>query len=162
MKTPKKRRRQHRTDYLKRLKLLKSEKPRLVFRRTNKYIILQYVESQEAKDKVVFGVTSKALLKHGWPTSASGSLKSTTALYLTGYLVGKQITSKKLATPIVDFGMLRMIHKGKQYAFLKGLIDAGLKIECPEEAFPSEERIKGDHMKNKIPFDEIKNKISKL
>lgn len=162
MKTPKKRRRQHKTDYLKRLKLLKSGKPRMVFRLTNRYVIGQYVESDEAKDKVIFGISSKDLLKHGWPEKATGSLNSITASYLTGYLIGKEIISKKLEQPIVDFGMLRMIYGGKQYAFLKGFIDAGIRIECSDKAFPSDERIKGEHMKNKIPFEEIKNKINKI
>ena len=52
-----------------------------------------------------------------------------------------------------------MIQKGKQYAFIKGLIDSGISIKCSEKVFPSEERIKSEHMKNKIPFDEIKSKI---
>ena len=159
MRTQKQRRRQHKTDYLKRLKLLKSGKPRIVFRRTNKNIIAQYVQSKEAKDKIVFGVNSKNLLKYGWPENAKGSLKSITASYLTGYLIGKQIKDKKLEQPIIDFGMLRMIQKGKQYAFIKGVIDSGIDIKCSEKAFPIEERIKGEHMKNKIPFDEIKKKI---
>ena len=41
MKVSKRRRIEAKTDYAKRIKLLKSEKPRLVFRRTNKYIIAQ-------------------------------------------------------------------------------------------------------------------------
>jgi len=40
-----------------------------------------------------------------------------------------------------------------------GLKDSGLDIKCPEEAIPSEERIKGEHLKNKISFDEIKSQI---
>ena len=159
MKTQKRRKREHKTDYLKRFKLLKSGKPRVVFRKTNKYIIAQYVKSKEAKDKVEIGVNSKDLLKYGWPKSAAGSLKSISASYLTGYLIGKQINKKKLEKPIVDFGMLRMLHKSRVFAFLKGLKDSGIDIDCPEKAFPSEVRIKGEHMKNKIPFDEIKEKI---
>ncbi|MFH1585427.1 MAG: 50S ribosomal protein L18 [archaeon] len=159
MKTLRKRRVQHKTDYGKRIKLLKSGKPRIVFRRTNKYFICQYVTSEEAKDKPVIGISSKALLKHGWPKEAISGLKSTPASYLTGYLFGKEIISKKLETPILDFGMLRMEHKGKTYSFIKGLIDSGLKVKCKEETFPDEKRISGEHLKNKIPFNEIKSKI---
>lgn len=159
MKTIKKRRKQHKTDYGNRLKLLKSGKPRIVFRRSNKYILVQYVESNAAQDKIVFGTNSKNLLKYGWPENAKGSLKSLVASYLTGYLVGKQIKDKKLDKPIVDFGMLRMVQKGKQYAFLKGLIEAGIDVGCPEKAFPSEDRLKGEHMKNKVDVEMIKNKI---
>ena len=159
MKVAKRRRREHKTDYGKRIRLLKSGKPRIVFRRTNKYVIAQYVISEEAKDKIIFGVNSKNLLKYGWPENAKGSLKSITASYLTGYLIGKQIKDKKLKQPIIDFGMIRTLHKTKVYGFLKGIIDAGIEIKCKEEAFPDEQRIKGEHMKNKIQFDEIKLKI---
>jgi len=155
-KTIRRRRHENKTDYLHRLKLLKSEKSRVVFRRTNRYIIAQYVESHEAQDKVVFGVNSKDLLKHGWPETAKGSLKSISASYLTGYLMGKEIEKKKLETPIVDFGMIRTLHKTKVYAFLKGMIDAGIEISCDEECFPEEERISGERMKNKVDVEKIK------
>jgi len=147
MKTVKKRRKQNRTDYFGRLKLLKSGKPRLVFRRTNKYIIAQYVVSKEAQDKIVFGVTSRDLVKHGWK---EGSLKSIPASYLTGYLIGKQIIKRKLETPIVDFGMIRVLHKTKVFGFLKGLVDSGLDVKC-EKGFPE---IKG--------VEKIKLEIDKL
>ena len=62
MKTIKRRRKESKTDYLKRIKLLKSESPRVVFRKTNKYVIAQYVLSKGAQDKVVLGITSKKLL----------------------------------------------------------------------------------------------------
>ena len=63
--------------------------------------------------------------------------------------------------PIIDFGMARVLHKTRVYAFILGLIDSGIKIECKKESFPEESRIKGNHLKNKIPFDEIKSKIDK-
>ncbi|MEN7982003.1 MAG: 50S ribosomal protein L18 [Nanoarchaeota archaeon] len=158
-KTIRRRRKECKTDYLSRLKLLKSGKPRIVFRRTNRYIIAQYVISKEAQDKIVFGVSSKALLKHRWPENAKGSLKSISASYLTGYLIGKEIKKKKLETPIVDFGMIQTLHKTKIYAFLKGVIEAGIEISCDEKCFPEENRIKGEHMKNKINVEEIMEKI---
>ena len=162
MRTQKRRRKENRTDYLKRLKLLKGETPRIVFRKTNKYIISEYTVSKEAQDSVVMGMDSRKLNEYGWPKTAQGSLKSITASYLTGYLTGKTILKQKLEEPILDAGMNRVLHKNKIYAFLKGLIDSGIKINCKKEFFPEEERIKGDHLKNKIPFTEIKSKIDKL
>jgi large subunit ribosomal protein L18 len=143
--------------------MLKSGKPRLVFRKTNKYIISQYVISEEAKDKIIFGITSKKLLEYGWPESFKGSLKSVPASYLTGYLMAKKIKEKKLETPIVDFGMLRKLHKSKLFAFLKGIIDGGIEINCKKEAFPEEERIEGKSLKEDFSkqFNEIKSKIEK-
>jgi len=161
--TLRKRRRENKTDYLKRLKLLKSGKPRLVFRKSNRYFICQYVLSEEAKDKVVFGISSKELLKNGWPENFSGSLKSIPAAYLTGVLMAKKIKEKKLEEPIIDFGMNRILYKTKVFGFLKGLIDSGIDISCKKEAFPEEERISGKNLKEDFSkhFEDVKNKIGK-
>jgi len=89
-------------------------------------------------------------MTHGWKKE-SGSLKSIPASYLTGYLIGKQIIKKSLETPIVDFGMIRVLHKTKVFGFLKGLIDAGVGIDC-EKGFPE---IKGDVEKIKLEIDKL-------
>src|SRR3989338_1961556 len=177
MKTLKRRRKEFKTDYKKRFALLKSGLPRVIFRKTNKYLIVQYVKSDNAQDKILLGIDSKVLLKYGWPKEET--IKSIPAAYLTGYLFGKKILLKRLEgspesslgegspetsfeeKPIIDFGMARVLHKTRVYAFILGLIDSGIKIECKKESFPEESRIKGNHLKNKIPFDEIKSKIDK-
>ena len=163
MKTLKRRRKEYKTDYLKRIKLLKSGSPRVVFKKTNKYIIAQYVKSKEAQDKVELGITSKILIKYGWSKEFEGSLKSIPASYLIGLLIGKKILEKKLEKPVVDFGMMRVLHKNRAFAFLKGLKDSGIKVECKEEFFPNEDRIKGKHLKKDFSkmFEEIKSKIQK-
>mgnify|MGYP001594110494 FL=1 len=155
MKTLKRRRKENKTDYANRLKLLKSEKPRIVFRKTNRYIIAQYVASEDAQDKIEIGTNSKQLMKYGWPKEFAGSLKSISASYLTGFLIGKKIIHKKKETPIVDIGMIRNLHGSKVFGFLKGLKDSGVKIKCDEKFFPSKEKIEIE----KIPFEKIKTKI---
>lgn len=160
IKINKRRRIEGKTDFAKRIKLLKSESPRIVFRKTSKYLIAQYVDSKEAKDIIKTGITSKILLNYGWPESAKGSLKSITAAYLLGILMGKKISDKK-NIPIIDFGMIRNVHKSRAYSFMKGLIDSGINLEHKEGIFPDENRIKGEHLKNKIPFEQIKSKIIK-
>lgn len=161
MKTLKRRKREGRTDYAKRIKLLKGNAPRIIFRKTNKYIIAQYATSKAAQDKIEIGITSKNLKKYGWPDEFDNSLKSIPASYLTGLLIGKEITKNKLKTPIVDFGMIRAIRKNRTFAFLKGLIDSGIKIECDKEFFPEEDRLNGKNMKKDFSkiFKEIKSKI---
>jgi len=152
IKTLKQRRRERRTDYGKRLKLLKSEKPRIVFRKTNRYIIAQYVTSKNALDKIELGTNSKQLLKYGWPKEFSGSLKSIPASYLTGFLIGKKILKEKKETPILDIGMIRNLHKSKVFGFLKGLKESGVEIKCDEEFFPeiNSDKIKVEGIKLKI------------
>jgi len=158
MKTLKKRKNQRKTDYKRRLLLLKSGKPRIVARKTNKYITLSYVESKEAKDKIIHATTSKDLLKHGWDKEKSGSLKSITASYLTGLLLANKIKGKEA---IFDTGLNRNVKKSRIYAALKGLVDGGVKINCDKKIFPEEDRIKGKNLKNKINFEKIKQKITK-
>lgn len=165
MKKQLRRRREGKTNYHDRKKLLKSGLPRVIFRRTNSYLISQYIVSKEAQDSVEIGVNSKDLKKYGWPEDFSGSLKSIPAAYLTGFLIGKKIKSQNKKTPIVDFGMITKEHKTKIFSFLKGLIDSGVEIEHKKEnVFPDEEKIKGKFLKKDFSkeFDKIKLNIEKM
>ncbi|HRZ85745.1 MAG TPA: 50S ribosomal protein L18 [Candidatus Paceibacterota bacterium] len=162
IKTVKKRRKQRKTDYKIRLNLLKSGIPRIVIRKTNKYIIIQEVISKEARDKVIFGLTSRDLIEYGWPKEGEGSLKSIAAAYLTGYLAGKKISEKEgKKSFIIDLGLQRNVHGSRIFASIKGLIDGGLKINADSKAFPSEKRIKESVNKEDIKknFDKIKLNI---
>ncbi|MCX8158684.1 MAG: 50S ribosomal protein L18 [Candidatus Pacearchaeota archaeon] len=153
MKTIKRRRREAKTDYRNRLVLLKSQKPRLVIRKTNRYIIAQIVVSEIAQDKIIVGLTSKVLLEKGWPRELSGSLKSLSAAYLTGFLVGKMAQKQNITSAILDIGMNRNIQKSRLFAALKGAIDSGLKIPHNPDCLPPMEMIKKEKI-SKI-FDKI-------
>ena len=154
MKFVKKRRRMEgKTDYNARKELLKSKRARIVFRKTNRYVIGQYVKSEEAKDKVVTGLMSKELIDYGWPKTFN--VKSLIASYLTGYLLGKKILDKGEKEGIFDSGLLRSVKKSRMYAFLKGVVDSGVKVKCKEEMFPEEKRIKNENS------EKIKEKIDK-
>jgi len=155
MKTIRRRRKAAKTDYKARLALLKSEKPRLVIRKTNRYIIAQLVESNIAQDKVTASATSKELLAKNWPKEMEGSLKSLPAAYLTGYLLVKKIKNIPEAA-ILDMGMQRNVHGGRIFAALNGAVDAGLNIAHDEESFPSAERLNAN---KKIKINEIKGKL---
>ena len=163
MKTLKRRRKENKTDYARRINLLKGESPRVVFRKTNRYIIAQYVTSKAAQDKIELSVTSKSLLEHGWPKDFEGSLKSIPASYLTGFLLGKRISMEEMDTPILDTGMIKNLHKSKVFGFLKGLKDAGVEVKCDEEFFPDDETIMGKHLKKDFSkaFEGIKSSIEK-
>lgn len=157
MRTIKKRRRlEGKTDYRARLGMLKSNKSRVVFRKTNKYIIGQFIKSDEAQDKVSIGISSKDLEGFGWPKEASGSLKNLAASYLTGFMLGKKVIDKEgKVNAIFDIGLGRNIPKSRAYAFLRGVIDAGLAIACEKEVLPEEAKIKS----RQNNFDKIKEKI---
>ncbi len=148
LRTQKRRRLERKTDYKLRLGLLKSGLKRIVLRKTNKYVTLQIVESLEAKDKVLMGVSSKELLKSGWDKKFSGSLKSIPAAYLTGILLAKKADKK--GDYIVDIGMSINKRGGRLYSAIKGLIDGGVNIRASKEVFPSEERLNGEHLKEDV------------
>jgi len=142
-KLDKKRKRESKTNYTKRLILLKGGFPRLVVRKTNRYIILQIIESLHAQDKVIYSMNTKELLKYGWPESKKGSLKSLTAGYLAGFLLGKKTKGLKKEL-ILDSGLIPNTANSRIYAVVKGIADSGLKIKFNEKVVPSEERIKNN------------------
>ena len=137
--TVRRRRHEARTDYKARLYLLTSEKPRVVFRKTNRYLLAQIVVSEIAQDKVVCNVSTKDLLNHGWPDKLKGSLKSLPAAYLLGYLLVNK--SKNIKSGILDLGLIRHVPKSRTYAFVKGLKDAGFDIPCKEDVMPDETQL---------------------
>lgn len=162
LRTQKRRRRECKTDYKARLRMLKSRLPRIVVRRSNRFFNVQVVESIEAKDKVIVSANSKELLNYGWPKDKIGSLKSIPAGYLTGILIAKKIKSKKLNNDfIADFGLSRVINKSRLFSVLKGLTDSGINVRVNQESLPDEDRIFGKHISDDMPkiIKEIKSKI---
>lgn len=137
------RKREQKTSYTKRMQLLVSRKPRVVVRFTNQRIIAQVIDFTTSGDKVVVGVNSSELQKQGWPYSC----KNIPAAYLTGLLLGKAAQKKGYTEGILDTGFKTPLRKGKSYAFLKGVLDAGLRIPHGEDdMFPPVERLSGKHI----------------
>ncbi len=139
---PYRRRREGRTNYKKRLSTLISMPLRLVVRFTNKKIIAQLIEFKPAGDVVLATVSSEELSKKGWPYSC----KNIPAAYLTGFLFAKSVKGKEDSQIVLDAGSRSPSKKGKVYAFLKGVLDGGLKIPAGENIFPSAERLSGKHI----------------
>ncbi len=156
----KRRRLEGKTNYVKRRRLLEGAKTRIVIRKTNRYIIIQYVESKAAQDKILVSKFSKELLEYGWPEEKAGSLKSLGAGYLIGLLFGKTMNEDyKETKPAIDTGLIRNTRGSKIYAVIKGIVDAGFNMAHNKEVFPEEKRIKN---KNIIDFfDKVKENILK-
>lgn len=154
---PFRRRREGKTDYRKRLAHLKSGLPRLVVRRTNTKTIVQVAEYLPQGDRVLAQATSPELEKLGW----SGSASSVSAAYLTGLLAGKRAMAAGVEGAILDGGLLKPSRGGKVYGALQGAIDSGLSVPHGEGVVPSEERMRGEHLGDKVPemFDKVRDKI---
>lgn len=158
MKLNKRRRTENKTNYKKRLILLKGKLPRLVVRKTGKYITLQVIESQNAQDRVIYFASTKELVKFGWPKEKLGSLKSITASYLCGLVLGKK--AKELKKKLVlDTGLNPSTKGSRIYAAVKGVSDSGLKIEFNEKVIPSKERIEGKNNNLNEIFNKVKGAI---
>ncbi|MEL9998818.1 MAG: 50S ribosomal protein L18 [Thermoplasmata archaeon] len=151
------RRRQNRTDYRKRLSLLKSGLPRAIVRKTLKNTIVQIALYDEIGDRIVASAISKELKKYGW----NFSTKSVPAAYLTGYLAGLRAKKINLESAVLDSGLLKPGKGGRIYAAMKGLLDAGINIPHGEETEEIEDRIKGKHLNDEIEkmLEQIKEKM---
>ncbi len=153
----KRRRQEGKTDYRKRLILLKGNKPRLVVRKSNSYLYLQIVESKHAQDKVVASFTTRELLDYKWPADKSGSLKSISAGYLAGYALGKKISGEIKNKIILDSGLIPNTKGSRVYAVVKGIADAGIKIPFSEDIVPEKEKIEKYDF-----FKTVKGEIEKI
>jgi len=152
-----KRRIEGKTDYQKRLRLLSSGKPRLVVRKSLKYVTAQIIDFDERGDKTLASVSSKQLKDLGW----KHALDNTPAAYLTGLLIGNLAGKKKISEAFLDSGLYASTKGNRIYATVKGAVDAGLKVPIDEEIIPAEDRIKGKHISDDMEkeFENIKKKI---
>lgn len=141
-KVPYRRRREGKTNYRKRLKLLLSRKPRLVVRITNRRVIAQIIEYDPKGDRVLVGVDSSMLTKYGW----KGDLNNTPAAYLTGLLVAKKALEKGIKEAVLDIGLHTPTRGGRVFAVLRGAVEGGLEIPHSPEVLPDDSRIRGEHI----------------
>ena len=141
----KRRRFEGKTNYHRRLKLLKSRKLRVVIRASNNHIVVQFVESMKGGDKVLVSAFSKELSKKYGYNANTGNLP---AAYLTGYLAGLRAKKNNIQDAILDLGIF--YHRNRVLAAFKGILNAGIEIPYKEDFFPEnlEERIKGNHIEN--------------
>mgnify|MGYP006276063757 FL=1 len=157
-KVPHKRRRNQETDYEQRLKLLKSDSPRVVVRTSNKHTKAHISYYKRDGDENTDFTSTEELQQYGWDQN-TGNLPSA---YLAGYLLGMKAEEDKA---ILDLGLRESKQGGRIYAAVKGMNDAGLEVPMGEEAAPSEDRIRGEHIEemtgNDVPenFEETKEEI---
>ena len=148
-----KRIRNEKTNYKKRKIMLMSKRDFITINVTNENTQVQILKPEITGDKVIASAHSRFLLKDGW----KGSRKNIPAAYLTGYFAGKKALSQGVDNAIVYSGTRK--YTQRMAAGVKGIIDAGIKVPSSEEAFPSEERINGEHLKVKNDIATVKSKI---
>jgi len=142
------RRLESKTDYHRRLRLLKSGAPRAVVRISNSQITCQLTNYSKDGDHVLTSFTGKDLQKHGYPNDASK--KSVPASYLAGFALGKKAISNGINEAILDIGLSSASSGSRVFSALKGMVDAGLEVPHGEEILPSDERINGEHISDSL------------
>jgi len=153
---PFRRRREGKTDYRKRLALVKSGETRLVVRRTNGNVIVQFVDWTQTGDAVKATAVAQELKKMGW----EGSPKNTPAAYLTGLLAGKRAAEAGVESAVLDIGRHVPSKGSRVFAALKGVLDAGIDIPHGDESiYPSEDRLNGAFLELESNFNAVKAKI---
>jgi large subunit ribosomal protein L18 len=133
--TPFRRRKEGKTDYQKRLALVRSRKIRIVVRKTNTRIIAQAMKFDPKGDTTVASADSIDLEKFGWYGT-----NNTPSAYLAGYLLGKKLGAEAC---VLDIGRKHPSHGSVIFAVAKGAFDAGTKVPFDPVAVPSEERLNG-------------------
>ncbi|MDD1691332.1 MAG: 50S ribosomal protein L18 [Methanoregula sp.] len=152
---PFRRRREGKTDYYQRTRLVVADVPRMVVRKTNRHIIVQLVTAEMDGDRTLVAANSKELEKYGF----KGSTANTPAAYLTGMLFAVKAKKAGQDSAVLDIGLNRATPGARVFAALKGAVDGGLDIPYGEEILPSEERLKGAHIAayNKNAGDIVNN-----
>jgi large subunit ribosomal protein L18 len=145
---PFRRRREGKTDYRIRLRLLKSGRARAVVRLTDRRVRVALVSYDPTGDRVVAAADSRELGRLEFPAA---SLASTPAAYLTAYLAGLRAKAAGTEAAVLDAGLRHPTEGGRLAAALKGLLDAGLEVPHGEGGFPSADRLNGTHLAKPLP-----------
>jgi large subunit ribosomal protein L18 len=139
---PFRRRKEGKTDYYKRSKLVVSDRPRMVVRKTNRQILVQMVSAEMDGDRTLITASSAELKRYGY----SGSTSATPAAYLTGMLFAVKALNADLDRAVLDIGLHRATPGNRVFAALKGAVTAGLDVPHGEEVLPDDNRAKGAHI----------------
>lgn len=136
------RKREGKTDYKQRIKLIKGQLPKLTVRKTLKNITIQIIKYTPTGDKVLLQANTSELKKIGW----KGATSNTPAAYLCGLLIAKKMKENKITNCITDLGQQTSIKGAIIYAAIKGVNDGGAKAPCSDSIYPDQERLKGSHI----------------
>ncbi len=149
------RRREGKTNYAKRLALVKSGKPRMVVRRSNAGVIVQFVEFDPKGDRTLLTVSGSQLSKlYQWPAA-----RNVWTAYLAGLMAGRLAHKKGVSEFVLDIGMYTPSKGSLLFAALKGAADAGLKTSFDKDKVP-EQKLANPPEKIKAAFSQARSKIA--
>ena len=138
------RRRESKTDYGARKKLILSGHPILVTRRTASYIYVSISLPSEKGDLTLASANSKELAQ----AFDLVGRKNLPAAYLTGLLAGTRAQERGLTRAVVYLGPAWSSNASIPFAAAQGAADAGLQVPLGDEAKVDEDRLRGQHIAN--------------
>jgi len=142
-KVPRRRRREGKTNYYKRYRMILSGHLRFVVRKTNRYIWVQVVKALPQGDHVIAAAHSRELVKkYGWRAGTH----NVPSAYLTGLLAALRALKAGITYAVPDIGLHKPTRGAMVFAAIKAANDVGLKVPVGEEVLPSDERIRGEHI----------------
>jgi len=142
-KVPKRRRREGKTNYYKRYRMILSAHLRFVVRKTNKYVWVQVVKALPQGDHVIAAAHSRELVKrYGWKAGTH----NVPSAYLTGLLAALRALKAGVTYAVPDIGLHKPTRGAMVFAAIKAANDVGLKVPVSDEVVPSDERIRGEHI----------------
>ncbi|MFQ5951280.1 MAG: 50S ribosomal protein L18 [Candidatus Geothermarchaeales archaeon] len=136
------RRRESRTDYAARKKLLLSGQSMLVTRKTSKYVYASICLPSGKGDVTLASACSKELSD----AFDLVSLRNLPSAYLTGLLAGRRARERNLKTAVVCLGPAWSPNASIPFAVAQGCVDAGLKIPVGGQAEVDQDRLRGQHI----------------
>ncbi len=135
------RRRENRTNYGKRLGLIKGDTPRLVVRASNHGVVVQIVAFEQGKgDKTLAAAHSRELAAHGWMPQSN-----TPTAFLVGLMAGHRAKKAGVKGFHMDIGMSTPTKGGVIFAAGLGAKAAGLSAELDEKLVDAK-RLDGSHI----------------
>lgn len=137
------RRREGKTNYKLRKRLISSGVPRIAARKSQKHITAQLIQPTIQGDKIITSAHSSELRNdYGY----LGNLCNIPAAYLTGLLCGYRASIKGVENAILDIGLHIPSKGSKVFAVLKGILDSGISVPYNDIILPDEARISGQHI----------------
>ncbi|MEM2909062.1 MAG: 50S ribosomal protein L18 [Candidatus Bilamarchaeaceae archaeon] len=151
------RRREGKTRFDKRLAYIKSGLPRMVVRKSNRYVRVQFIEFFPEGDRCIITVDGARLKKVlGWDAK-----RNVWSAYLAGMLAGKEAAKKGVKKFVLDIGMHTPSNGAVVFAALKGAVDSGLETNFDPEKIP-EKKLSNPPEKIKALFEDARNKIAQI
>ena len=138
------RKREGKTDYRLRRRLLASRQPRVAVRKSLNNLLIQIIKFENTGDKVLVSANTRELVNYGW----KGHRGNISSAYLAGLLCGFKALKKGIKSGILDLGLYTAVKNSVFFAVVKGLKETGLHIPVDEDVIPDKERLYGKHIES--------------